>query len=454
MRISFFGHFGTYNSGNESTLVAILSRLRFFGPDWDFSCICSNPESVTASYGVEATSISSRTVRIRRRGLAGAFSGLSKELWQYARAFRTLKGTDVFVVAGTGLLTDAYGLSGWGPYNIFKWTLMAKLRRCTVLFVSVGAGPIDSALGRLLVRAALSLADYRSYRDDASLSYLNQIGLRVRQDRVYPDLAFSLPDALLQSNGSSNGRNRVVALGLMLYSSRYSASDPSRKTYTTYLEALAVFVAWLLANDYDVRLFLGDGDTVVIQEFQSLLGQRLGVYDEVRVLCQQNTSVGEPLVAETLSQIAASDVVVATRFHNVLLSLLLEKPVIALSFHSKCESLMNGFGLSEYVHDIHHIDAVKLIEQFQQLETNTTEVKQLVSQRIAECRSELDEQYCLLLEMIGATDRVDAALLQRPQPQTARAAYEVELVVNSLQARTTESASDGSQGELDRLPFV
>ena len=366
--------------------------------------------------------------------------GLSEELGQYARAFRTLKRTDVFVVAGTGLLTDAYGLSGWGPYNIFKWTLMAKLRGCKVWFVSVGVGPIDSALGRLLVKAALSLADYRSYRDDASLNYMESIGLRVEQDHVYPDLAFSLPDALLQPKESNNGRNRVVALGLMVYSSRYSASDPSRKTYTMYLEALVIFVAWLLANEYDVRLVLGDGDTNVIQEFQSLLGQRLGSYDRVRVMFQQNTSV-----PETLSQIAASDVVVATRFHNVLLSLLLKKPVIALSFHNKCESLMSGFGLSEYVHDIHQMDADRLIAQFQELETNTTEVEHLVSHRIAEYRGELDEQYALLLETIGAKDLADAARHQCPQPQTEHVAYEGEVVMTRLQAVTTESGSDGTR---------
>lgn len=31
-----------------------------------------------------------------------------------------------FIVAGTGLLTDAYVLWSWGPYNLFKWCLIAK----------------------------------------------------------------------------------------------------------------------------------------------------------------------------------------------------------------------------------------------------------------------------------------------------------------------------------------
>jgi len=41
-------------------------------------------------------------------------------------------------------------------------------------------------------QAAISLADYRSYRDDFSKDYLARIGFDTRNDFVYPDLAFSL----------------------------------------------------------------------------------------------------------------------------------------------------------------------------------------------------------------------------------------------------------------------
>ena len=74
-----------------------------------------------------------------------AVLGLIEEAREYVRAWRTLKGTDMFIIPGTGLLTDAFALAGWGPYGVFKWSLMAKLRRCRVIFLSVGAGPVRSA---------------------------------------------------------------------------------------------------------------------------------------------------------------------------------------------------------------------------------------------------------------------------------------------------------------------
>lgn len=401
LKVSFFGHFGSANSGNESTLLTILSRLRALSPpESEFRCICTNPGAVVARDGIEAVPITTRVARIWDRDLPlarrvpMAFIGVGAELRQYARAFRKLKETDMLIVPGTGLVTDAYGLSNWGPYSVFKWALMAKLRHSRVLFVSVGAGPIDRALGRILVKATLSLADYRSYRDNASRDYLRGIGFRTTRDRVYPDLVFSLPEALLsRDHARSEGTRRVVGLGLMEYAGKYSAADPRPETYTAYLESLAVFATWLLEHDYDIRLLLGDGDAdaIVIEEFRSVLQARLGSYNEERIVEQPIASV-----QDVLAELAASDVVVATRFHNVLLALLRNKPVIAISFHHKCSSLMRQMKLSEYCHEIDHMDADRLIAQFRKLEQNREAVKRTIGQGVDEARAALDEQYDLL----------------------------------------------------------
>ena len=398
LKVSFFGHFGSANSGNESTLLAILSRLRALFPEAEFRCICTNPESFAARDGIEAVPITSRTAKIWDRDIPVAkrvllaFAGVGAELRQYACAFAMLKGTDMLIVPGTGLVTDAFGLAHFGPYNQFKWVLMAKLRRCRVLFVSVGAGPIDRTLGRALVKASLSLADYRSYRDDASREYLRGIGFRSDRDRVYPDMVFSLPEALL-SNGHPRPqrKRRVVGLGLMVYAGKYSAVDPRPETYRVYLESLAAFATWLLEHDYDIRLLLGDGDTNVIEDFRSVLRERLGSNGEERI-------VERPIVSvqDVLGELAATDVVVATRFHNVLLAMLLNKPVIAIAFHHKCSSLMRDMRLSEYCHDIEHMDVDRLIGQFIRLEQNREAVKSTIRQGVGEARAAVDEQYDLL----------------------------------------------------------
>ena len=101
---------------------------------------------------------------------------------------------------------------------------------------------------------------------------------------------------------------------------------------------------------------------------------------------------------DLLAQLAETDAVVATRFHNVLLALALNKPVTSISFHQKCTSLMQYMGLQEYCQDIHQLNAEKLIEQFCQLEKNAGSLKQMIREKVAECREALDEQYKLIFQ--------------------------------------------------------
>jgi polysaccharide pyruvyl transferase WcaK-like protein len=399
-KISFFGNFGTMNFGNEATLLAMVSRLRLLFPNCELCCICTGPQNVIATHGIEAVPHTVRSVRIWDRQvplgkrLRMATLGLSEETREYIRAWRVLKGTDMLVIPGTGLLTDAFGLPGWGPYGLLKWSLMAKLRRCKVMFVSVGAGPLGTATGRFFVKLALSLADYRSYRDVPSREVVEGPGVRAKDDRIYPDLVFGLSLPLPPTVAVREGRP-VVALGLMAYSEKYSPASPMRDTYERYLESFAAMVGWLLDHDYDIKLLVGDEDmdTFVIDDLRAVLRERLASDVDERVT---DRPIGS--VHELLSQLRATDFVIATRFHNVLMSLLLGKPVVAISFHHKCSSLMTDMGLSEYCQDINWIKADALIAKFEALVQHADEVARMIAQRVEEARSTLDEQYEALFD--------------------------------------------------------
>src|SRR5205085_7262149 len=155
LKIAFFGHFDSRNFGNESTLQAILHHLRCYQPDAEVTCISTGPEATVATHQVDAIPISENLLvkswlprnpllRLVRR----VFIGIPSEPYRWINGLMRLRRTDVVIIPGTGLLMDASGLTGWGPYNLFKWSLIAKSCRCKLLFVSVGAGPIYSALGR------------------------------------------------------------------------------------------------------------------------------------------------------------------------------------------------------------------------------------------------------------------------------------------------------------------
>ena len=61
------------------------------------------------------------------------------------------------------------------------------------------------------------------------------------------------------------------------------------------------------------------------------------------------------------------DFVVTSRFHGVIFSHVLSKPVIALSYLPKIEDLMRTVGHDRYCLEIEHFDADSLIERFKSL---------------------------------------------------------------------------------------
>ena len=109
-KISFFGHFGTTNLGNEATLLAMVSRLPLLFPSCELCCICTYPENVIATHEIEAVPHTVRSVRIWDRQvplgkrLRMATLGLSEEVREHIRAWKSLKGTDMLIIPGTGLL--------------------------------------------------------------------------------------------------------------------------------------------------------------------------------------------------------------------------------------------------------------------------------------------------------------------------------------------------------------
>ena len=408
-RIVLFGAFGSGNLGNECTLQTLLYHIRQSVSGAEVSCICTGPEETEATYKIAASLIKeaplspvkNRTLRwLRKIALA-----LPVELYRWFKAVARLKGAEMLIMTGTGMLGD-FGISPFGlHYEILKWTIAAKLCRCRVVFLSVGVGPLRHPASRKLVKLVLSQADYRSYRDQFSRDYLASIGFAVEQDEVYPDLVYSFPRSALPNERAE--ARRVVGVGVMTYSGKLGvASDDT--VYRQYMSKLADFVIWLLKRNYTVRLLIGD----VAYDGRARLDMKALVTERASDFLGQIVDEPAASVADVLSQISATDFVVASRFHNVLLALLLGKPALALSYHEKVEALMGDANLAEFCQDIESFDAQKMIAQFRSLEEQADQIKPRLAQHAEARRAALARQYDRIFR--SSAERSQGALQTAP----------------------------------------
>jgi polysaccharide pyruvyl transferase WcaK-like protein len=428
-RIALFGHFGAGNLGNEATLRAMVYNLRRHLPSAELSCVCSGPEITASEYNVSAAPIRARfpvrtlsqrfgkgdkpdkssngpaygTAREARwslKALAKIRAPLRvcvyplREAYRWLKAIATLNGKSSLVMTGTGMLGD-HSLN----YEIFRWAVVAKLCRCKLLFVSVGAGPIRQPLRRWFVKTALKLADYRSYRDATSRDYLATIGLDVKNDPVYPDLAFSLPRTVVPADYDAGRREVVIGVGLVDYYG-VGSSAQDRGTYHEYIGCMVSFVAAMLKRNYVVRILIGDFvyDQRVRHDLRKALEERGASYQDGFIIDTPASSVDE-----LLTQLACVDIVVSSRFHNLLLALILRKPVFAISYHAqKFQPLMEGVGLSEFYDDIDEVDVDELIGKVARLQDNAEAIGAQIARQTESYRAALAEQYELMLAVLSA----------------------------------------------------
>jgi len=397
-RIVFYGLFGQTNLGNDCSLQAMMYHTRKFLPGSEFKCICTGPEEISAKYGIPTFEMYAPFSKARKGNLKNPLRiaqkitiRLWRELHHAVGGCRTLKGYDLFIVPGTGLLVDhTTGPYGF-PYYLFKWAIMAKVARCKMLVVSVGAGPINHPLSKLFIKIALWLASYRSYRDCFSKKYLERMGFDSKADPVYPDLAFSLPETMMRGCKCSDERRPVIGVGVVDYSGRAKrVSHKGEGNYQDYIRKTANFVRWLLEHSYSVRVLIGD-----IKYDSSVRGDLVALIEKEKLQGVNEQIINEPVISveELISALIKTKIVVSPRYHNLILALMLNKPVISLSHDEKFVSLMNALGLPEYCLAIENLDVDMLIKKFMELETKGEELQPHIREKTEEYRIALDEQY-------------------------------------------------------------
>lgn len=400
MRYALWGAFGTLNFGNEVTLRAVIENIPKFDRAASFLIVAAQPGEATLEHGIDAVPVCNDP----HMGLPAASTGarfprrLWREIRDLARVRRVLRSVDVLVIAGTGMLYEVgEGVLGW-PFQLFKWCALAKRAGKPVIFLSVGADGLAGKgtmvsprvrirrhFGLAFLTRSLSYAQYRSYRDPLSRQRVTAVLAAAAKDPIAPDLAFSLPNELLPQREHAPDGKRVVGVGL------YAVDGPP-PTVEIYLAMMERLVLRLHERGYSVRLLIGDAsfDSSTLDALSRRLARRL----EARVEAVQLRDFGE-----LLRHVAECDALIATRYHNLLLAMMLGTPVISLSHMAKNDELMKLMALSDYSIPLLTANGEQIMRRLDDLLAKSEEVRLQLRLRSAQCATSLDEQYRFVVQL-------------------------------------------------------
>jgi polysaccharide pyruvyl transferase WcaK-like protein len=435
-RVGVFGHYGHCNLGDEAITEAVIQNLRSRWPTVRVTGFSMDPADTAGRYGIPAYPIrtpdtmsqanvtttgpiqsngafvAKRSPHAPLRDFLKRFAllrtlvhsmrfllRLPRELWRELVFLRgsyvVAKDIDFFLIAGSNQFLDSWG-GVWGfPYTILKWTVIARLAGARVAFLSVGAGPIDLLWSRIMVRAALLLADYASFRDSGSRRLIDWFGSGGGW-HVYPDLAQSLQ---FERSARKNENSRpVVGINPMPVYDRRFWNDPDSARYARYVGQLARFASRLMREHYPVFFFATQSsDEAVISDVIAGLDA-----DITAMACTPGRVRRSKTVAEVMQVIESADLVVATRFHGTVLALHAHRPVLGICYYRKTREVLEEMGQEAYAVDLDEIEDAELWRVFEVLASRCDEEARAIERKGEEVRALLAAQYDLVLDILAA----------------------------------------------------
>jgi len=393
LRIATLGWHGAGNLGNDGCLEAMINFIRREYPDAEITAICPGPAEVAEKFGVNAIQMRWEPSALLVRAVNKAALKTPSALVNWVNTSQHIGKFDYLIVPGAGLIDD-YRTNFLGrPAVLRRWCAAAKRRGVKILFVSVGADPIRNALSRWVVKPVVPMARYHSYRDEGSRAYMQSIGIDETQTPVYPDLAWGLPEPKEREAAGRDGRV-TVGVGVMAYHG-WTSIEAGHDVHGAYVSKITSFVDWLAERGHRVRLLVGEkSDMRVVNAVAE------------RARCVNTGAWVAPTPAQSLTdlmvQIAGVDLVVASRFHNVLCALKMGRPTMSLSYMPKCNELLDQAGIAGYRHMIEDFDLEAVKQDFAKLFAERITLEATIKARVQALKAQLAEQEALLVREVFA----------------------------------------------------
>jgi len=335
-RVVLLGWYGSNNTGDEALAQVITDQLRHRGFT-GLVALSTNPARTAERLGIES--------RPRLLFHPGTLSAL--------------RGASALILGGGGLLQD-----GTSVYNLpvyAAYAVAARLLGVKVIGWGLGAEPLYTLLGRLLVRLIVHSSAYFSVRDEVTKRLLVRAGVDPRRVTVTADPAVLLADR--PAEGPPPGGERPVVLLCMRHLPVISPGlnlayllpvsvrlphglewkqEPGRVEALVEAAARAVKVAVEELGAYVVLLPLWANRDEEVLELVAREAERMDVPAERIVRAEPQSGP-----AELAGYVAQADLLISMRLHALVFGMTRGVPSLALSYARKVRGFMREMDSEE-----------------------------------------------------------------------------------------------------------
>ncbi|MFP3843371.1 polysaccharide pyruvyl transferase family protein [Priestia filamentosa] len=328
MRVGIIGNYGHDNNGDEAILSGILTQLNTLGiRKGEIVIFSNNPSNTESRYNIKAVPL------LHKKG-----NFILSVLHTVKQSFKIMKDLDLLIIGGGGLLMDMYKRDA-PLYSTLG--LLGYYAKCRIVIYGVGAGPITTKAGKFFIKTLANKADSISVRDVKSKGLLKAIGIRKEID-IIGDPAFAIEP--VQKRSKTNELKKVAVTAVPYFSKQYWPQRDDNK-YEAYVKGMARNLDELIEKT---------GATITF--FSTKYPQDVEVTREIYDMMTYKQSVrlkDENLHPDEIVKLCAEqDLIIGTRLHSLILSVVASTPVLGVGYHHKVEHFLQALGKQEHFVEI------------------------------------------------------------------------------------------------------
>lgn len=359
-KVVISGYYGFHNSGDEAILYAMLMALRDAVPDLEAIVLSRDPAYTAREFGVRAAPRDNP-----------------------AQVFKALGECNLLISGAGGLLQDING-----PKSIIYYlgvVLMARLLGKPVFFYAQGFGPVNSAIGKALVRRVANRVNTITLRDPDSGDELRALGVTRPRLEVTADPVLGLDPSLVDKE---KGRDILHRLGAD-NSPVAGISVRPWKGLDGYKEVIARVADDLLTNGWQVVLvpMHCPGDLETCREVSARMRGKALLFEE------------QADYMNIMAVTANLNLAIGMRLHFLIFSVIFGVPVVGIPYDPKVNRFLQSVGLPDGF-NAERLDYYELSAGIRNALDQLDEISGSLKARVAPLRAEALKNAVMAAELL------------------------------------------------------